>query len=218
MVDSGLHVGWTVAPGIFAVTPASGPGISQQEIDKLFTQTISQLNKTSIPYQYNSQSFPIWLQSYEAFTLPSANVSSYIIGSRLIPRSVIDKETEHFISVLQTIVQNNFIAVGNSLNVSAQNSTNMAVNPYWRQTIVHLSIGTFFDYQDFASNLKNLITKTLIPLLAELTPNGAAYLNEADFSNLTGNGCFTDRTTAYLMRSRASMTHWICSMRWDSWK
>ena len=27
MVESGLHVSWTIAPGIFAVTPASGPGI-----------------------------------------------------------------------------------------------------------------------------------------------------------------------------------------------
>jgi hypothetical protein len=183
IVDSGLHVSWTLAPGIFAVTPASGPGISQQEIDKLFEPTISQLNKTGIPYQYRSQSFSTWLQSYEAFNLPSANVSNGIIGSRLIPRPVVDEQIEDFISALQTIVQHNFIAVGNSINVPAQNSSNVAVNPYWRQTIVHLSIGTFFNYQDFASNLQNqgLMTNTLIPLLAELTPNGAAYLNEADF-------------------------------------
>lgn len=183
MVDSGLHVNWTVAPGIFTVTLASGPGVSQYEIDKLFAPTILQLNRSSIPYQYSSQSFPTWLQSFEAFILPSANVSSYIIGSRLIPRSVIDERTDDFISTLQSIVQINFIAVGNSINVSAQKSSNVAVNPYWRQTIVHLSIGTFFSYQDFASNYKNqdFMTDTLIPLLAELTPNGAAYLNEADF-------------------------------------
>lgn len=183
MVDSGLQVGWTLAPGIFAVTPASGPGLSQQEIDELFQPTILQLNKKGIPYQYRSQSFSTWLQSYEAFNLPSANVSNAIIGSRLIPRSVIDEQTEGFISALQSIVQNNFIAVGNSINVSAQKSSNVAVNPYWRQTIVHLSIGTLFNYQDFASNLQNqdLMTNTLIPLLAELTPDGAAYLNEADF-------------------------------------
>ena len=87
---NGRSGSWTLALGIFAVTLASGPGISQQEIDKLFSPTISQLNQTSIPYQYNSQSFPTWLQSFEAFNLPSANVSSYIIGSRLIASSVID--------------------------------------------------------------------------------------------------------------------------------
>lgn len=183
MVDSGLHVSWTLASGIFAVTPTSGPGISQQEIDKLFAPTISQLNQTSIPYQYNSQSCPTWLRGFEAFILPSANVSSHIIYSRLIPRSVIDVQADDFISVLQTTVQKNFIAVGNSINVSAQNSSNVAVNPYWRQTTVHLSIGTFFNYQDFASNFQNLdlMTNTLIPLLRELTPNGAVYINEADF-------------------------------------
>ncbi|OKL62125.1 hypothetical protein UA08_02184 [Talaromyces atroroseus] len=65
--------------------------------------TSSLLKKADIPYQYISQSFPTWLQSYEAFILPSANVSNAIIGSRLIPRSVIERQVEDFISALQII-------------------------------------------------------------------------------------------------------------------
>ena len=183
MVDSGLLVSWTLVPGAFLVSPASGPEVSQATIDRMFAPTLTRLNKTNIPYQYRSRSFSRWLQSYEAFNLPSANVSNSIIGSRLIPRSVIKRQVDDFISTLKTIVQNNFLAVGNSLTVSNQSSTSVAVNPYWRRTLVHLSIGTFLNYQDFDSNLQaqDLMTNTLIPLLAELTPNGAAYLNEADF-------------------------------------
>ena len=183
MVDSGLMVTWTLVPGAFFVGPASGPGVSQQTIDELFASTIAQLKKTNIPYQYGSQAFPTWLQSYQAFNLPSANVSNSIIGSRLIPRSVLEEQTEGFISALKTIVQNNFLAVGISLNVSKQKSSNVSVNPYWRQTLVHLALGTFLDYQNFAANLQNqnLMTNTLIPKLAALTPSGAAYLSEADF-------------------------------------
>lgn len=165
------------------VSPASGPGVSQQTIDGPFKGTIEHLKKADIPYQYRSQSFPTWLQSYEAFNMPSANVSNAIIGSRLIPRSVVEGQTQDFISALQTIVQHNFVAVGNSMTVSSQSSSNVSVNPYWRQTIVHLSLGTYLNYQDFSSNMQNqdIMTNTLIPLLAALTPNGAAYLNEADF-------------------------------------
>jgi hypothetical protein len=183
MVDAGLQVGWMLVPGAFIVSSASGPGVPQQTIDGLFGKTIAQLKKAEIPYQYSSQSFPTWLQSYEAFNLPSANVSNAIIGSRLIPRSVVEDQTQNLISALQTIVQHNFVAVGNSMTVSSQKSSNVSVNPYWRQTIVHLSLGTYFNYQDFVSNLQNqdIMTNTLIPLLAALTPNGAAYLNEADF-------------------------------------
>jgi hypothetical protein len=45
------------------------------------------------------------------------------------------------------------------------------------------TLGTYFDYQNFEVNFANqdLMTTTLIPKLAALTPDVGAYLNEADF-------------------------------------
>lgn len=43
--------------------------------------------------------------------------------------------------------------------------------------------GNAINYTDFAANFQNqnFITNTITSALAALTPNGAAYLNEADF-------------------------------------
>jgi hypothetical protein len=102
----------------------------------------------------------------------------------MTPRSFTSIESS--ISAIQSIVQNNFIAVGNTMNVPAQKSATVIINQYWRRKIVQMSISTFFKYQTFMSNLQSpdLLTKTLTPFLAHLTPNVAAYLKAADFQQL----------------------------------
>jgi len=185
MVDSGLQVVWTVVPGAFLVTPAIGVGIEQSTIDSVFQKTLNSLTAVGIPYSYASSSYSSFLSSYQATILSaSANVSNSVLGGRLMNRAVVQNSTDEFISVLQNTVSNNYVLTGVTLDVSkAVSVAPVSVNPYWRETIFNAVLGTYFNYDDFQSNfaLQDFMTETIIPSLAAITPNGAAYLNEADF-------------------------------------
>ncbi|KAF2199991.1 hypothetical protein GQ43DRAFT_374931 [Delitschia confertaspora ATCC 74209] len=77
------------------------------------------------------------------------------------------------------------MVVGISFNVakSVPFPDAVAANPYWRQTMIHFSIGTFLNYQDFDANRRDQVrmTNEILPKLERLTPRGAAYLNEANY-------------------------------------
>jgi hypothetical protein len=84
-----LQVTFTVAPGAFVVAPATGINVTKQSLDAQFQPILTQLTNNGLPYQYLSQQFPSFLESYRAMNLPSANVSNAILGGRLLPRLVV---------------------------------------------------------------------------------------------------------------------------------
>ncbi|CAG8975654.1 hypothetical protein HYALB_00008413 [Hymenoscyphus albidus] len=183
MTDAGLEVIWTVLPGTFVVSPATAPGLTKEELNELFGSSLSQLKESNVSYNYQSALYQTFLDSYSATVLPSSNISNSIIGSRMIPRSVVEDNLPAFVTAIQDIIASNFLFVGLTLNVSHQNPDAVAANSYWRKTLTLGTLGTFFDYQNFEANFanQNTMTNTLIPKLAALTPNEAAYLTEGDF-------------------------------------
>lgn len=184
MVDAGLQITFTVAPGAFLVSPATGVGMTKATIDALFQPTLARLTEGGLPYQYQSQEFSNFLQSYQTMNLPSANVSDSILGGRFLPRSVVGENIDAFMAAVRSISDANYLFVGIGLDVSKHPANNVTVNPYWRETLIASVMGTFFNYQNFDANLANqkFMTNTLIPKLSALTGEPpAAYLNEADF-------------------------------------
>jgi len=185
MTDAGLQVIWTIFPGAFSVSPATGPDVSKAKMDQLFNSTLTQLTKSNITYQYQSFSYPTYLASFNAMNLPSSEVANTIIGGRLIPRTVVTESLDAFISTIRSTVDTYFnVFAGITLNVSHHDPSAVAVNPFWRNSIISAVVGSLFDYQDFDANFvnQNLLTKTLLPAFSKLA-NGTsgAYLNEADF-------------------------------------
>ncbi|KAI9649057.1 hypothetical protein NHQ30_001624 [Ciborinia camelliae] len=185
MVDSGLQIVWTIGSGFFLVSPVTGLDVPQDTIDSLFAPTLSALTAADIPYAYASSVSTSFLTYYESAAF-GANVSNANTGGRLLPRSVVQNDTDSFISVLQTIAENNYLMAGVTLDVNktlVPGAPEISVNPYWRKTLMNAVYGTYLNYTDFEANFRsqNFITNTIGPALAALTPNGAAYLNEADF-------------------------------------
>lgn len=184
MVDTGLQVIFYLVPGAFVVSPATGAGIPKATTDELFDPMLAKLNQEGIVYQYDSREFDSFLDSYTAMNLPSANVSEAILGGRLLPRSSVEEDIEHFMAALRAISENNSVLAGIALNVSQTSADKFAANPYWRKTLIVGVLGSFYDYGNFEANLKaqNFMTDTLIPGLDVLTKGeAAAYLNEANF-------------------------------------
>lgn len=185
MVDSGLQIVWTIGPGFFLVSPVTGLDIPQATIDNLFSETLATLTAAEIPYNYASTVSTSFLTYYKSAGF-GANVSNHNTGGRLIPRSVVQNSSDSFVSVLQTVVENGYLMAGVTLDVNktvVPGAPEISVNPYWRKTLMNAVYGTAMNYTDFAANFRNqdFITNTITPALAALTPNGAAYLSEADF-------------------------------------
>ena len=184
MVDAGAVVIWLVTPQVFLVGPATAPGVSKADLDKLFQPVFDNLQGNAVPYDYMSQEYPTYLQSYNAMNAPW-NVSQNQLGGRLIPRSLIEEDNESFMAALRNIVDSGIIFSGVSFNVTKGVSSPDAIgaNPYWRQTLFSAVLGTPYSFTDEPANIRyqKQMTDELLPQLERLTPNGAAYLNEADF-------------------------------------
>jgi FAD binding domain/Berberine and berberine like len=184
LVDAGAVVIWLITPQAFLVMPATAPGMSKADLDELLEPTLARLNKHGIPHTYFSQEFPTFLQSYNAMT-SRWNVSDYQLGGRLIPRSLVMKNNDALVAAIRSIVDAGTIISGVSVNVARGVAAPdaVAVNPYWRRTIFMAVLGTPYSFNDWEANLRyqQKMTNELLPQLGRLTPNGGAYLSEADF-------------------------------------
>ncbi|TGO42595.1 hypothetical protein BHYA_0007g00740 [Botrytis hyacinthi] len=185
MADRGLQIIWTIGPGFFLISPVTGLDIAQDTIDGLFSPVLSALDKAEIPYAYASSVSSSFLEYYNSANF-GANVSNANTAGRLLPRSVVQNDTDSFISALQTTVDNVYLMAGVTLEVNKTvlpNAPELSLNPYWRKTLLNAVFGTYLNYTDFSANFQsqNFMTNTIGPALAALTPNGAVYLNEADF-------------------------------------
>lgn len=183
LVDAGVFAVWVVAPFGFLLMPATAPDLHQKDLDKLLEPFTEKLNTLGLQYQYTSWEKPTFLSNYNSQT-SSWNVSDYNLGGRLIPRSLIEQNPQGFVDAVRFIGSQTIMS-GVTFNVAkgVASPDDVAVNPYFRKALVSVSVGTPINYTDFSATLtgQDLITNVLLPKLAALTPNGGAYLNEADF-------------------------------------
>ena len=115
---------------------------------------------------------------------PATPTAEIQIGSRLIPRSLVEQDNPALTAAFRVITERGGGASGLALNASnpAFSSPYNSVNPVWRSVLFDMVLYTIYNYTDFNTDLANqqLITDVLVPQLEALTPGGGAYLNEAD--------------------------------------
>lgn len=179
--DAGAIAIWFATAQAFEVETLFAPGLNQTALDALMKPVLDKLDTLGIAYAYASEEHPSFLEGFLA--QPSVTVSSLNIGGRLIPRTLIDGNNTALMSAVRYILEAGAVFSGVSFNVSRSSGDSVAANPYWRDAAFDAVIGTSFDWTDWDANIEsaNSITNDLLPQLEALTPNGAAYLNEADF-------------------------------------
>ncbi|PWY82102.1 FAD binding domain protein [Aspergillus heteromorphus CBS 117.55] len=181
LTDLGGVAIWEVANGTFQVYPTTLPGGTKEQLQGLMQDTLDILNDNHMPYAYNIIQYDSFYDSFTDMS-PWTTVTEYQLGGRLIPRTVVDNNLPALINALRSITGYGAIISGISLNVSRVDVPNNAVTPSWRDAQIDIVLGTAFDYYNRTHDIVNqrLMTDTLLPLLATLTPEGGAYLNEAD--------------------------------------
>lgn len=183
LVDAGAFVVWVAAPFGFMLMPAIAPDTHQEDLDDLIQPFTDKLAELGLEYQYSSYEKPTFLSNYNAQTA-SWNVSDYNLGGRLIPRSILDENPEGLLEAVR-FISSQTIMSGVTFNVAngVSSPDEVAVNPYFREALISISVGTTINYTDWSATLagQDQITNIFLAKLASITPNGAAYLNEADF-------------------------------------
>ncbi|KAI0896946.1 FAD-binding domain-containing protein [Annulohypoxylon nitens] len=183
LVDAGIFALWVVSPSGFSLMPAFAPGLHKNDLDKLLQPVIDDMNQLGLNYTYSSTENDTFLSTYDA--LPTKwNVSDYNSGGRLIPRDLVTNNTDALLKAIREIGTEN-ILTGVSFNVKngVSSPDEVAVNPYFREALFDVFLAIPINYTNWDENIRgeDEMTHQLLPLLEALTPNGGAYLNEADF-------------------------------------
>jgi hypothetical protein len=184
MVDAGIVAIFLLSPQFFLLSPVVAPGVNKTTLDSFLQPTINKLKQYSIPYQYYSNDFPSFYTEYKQMNQPF-DVANYQLGGRLIPRSLVNTNNNGLASAIRSIIESGTLFSGQAFNVKKFNKPDaIGLNPYWRDSIFDAVVGLPFNYTDQAVNIENQkrMTNELLPKLEALTPNGGAYLNEADFN------------------------------------
>ncbi|KAI3390268.1 hypothetical protein diail_10732, partial [Diaporthe ilicicola] len=184
IVDAGATVYWQVIPGNRFMMPQSYlPNGTAQDLERLLQPTLVALNQSGITYAFASKNYPAFQDAFYTMN-PEMNITEMNIGGRLIPRSLVSSKssTARLSGAIKYILRNNGVFAGVSQNASTPPTSTNSVHPYWRQTIFLAFFGIMYDQYNLTANhvAQQTVTNVLVPALAELTPNGAAYLNEAD--------------------------------------
>ncbi|KAF2759926.1 FAD-binding domain-containing protein [Pseudovirgaria hyperparasitica] len=181
LADAGAFVAWVAAPFGLLMSPAMGPGIHKEELDLLIKPTLDKMSDLKQEFSYSSTEYSSFLPGYDSLT-STWNVSDYNVAGRLIPRSLVEEDTPALVEVIRYISEQT-ISTGVTFNVNQSGPYNVSANPYWRKSLFGMVVGTPINYTDYSKTIagQDLITNDLLPRIAEITPNGGAYLNEADF-------------------------------------
>ncbi|KAI1652573.1 hypothetical protein F4813DRAFT_377667 [Daldinia decipiens] len=194
VLEAGGTIYWQVLPGnIFRMPQSYLPNGTAQDLEQLLQPTLKLLDQSGISYAFSSRDFPNFQDAFYEM-VPETNVTEINLGGRLIPRYLLASEISaaSLTSAIKSIINNGGILAGVSMDVSRPPSSSNAVHPGWRESAFLAFLGTIYNRYNMTSNVVNqrLVTNTLLPILEEITPGGAAYLNEADINQPNWHNVF----------------------------
>ncbi|KAL1304334.1 hypothetical protein AAFC00_000735 [Neodothiora populina] len=185
IVDAGVMSVWYFTNESFSISPLTGPKVTAAQLKTLLSPLTTKLDSLNITYTSYIGEFDTYMKHFSSMFSPiEVGIAQY--GGRLIPRSLIQRNNTGFTEAVRFINEKGGQCIGVGVNASLARSGNPvnSVNPAWRKTLIDLTLTTPWNFtapwEEMIAN-QDLMTDVFIPKLAELTPNGSAYINEADF-------------------------------------
>ncbi|PNP44323.1 hypothetical protein TGAMA5MH_03929 [Trichoderma gamsii] len=188
MIDQGAMVVYLMNNQILEVKPITVWNSTADYVENTvlapFTALLSQLGVPAT-IKYTELSY---FDHYSTYMGPlpygSLDVGDFNYGSRLIPRSVLVNNNDGLQAVIQNLTAQGVVMAGSSANYARPAGVNNAVLPAWRNTTIHLQIGTPWNNTAPFSQMiadQNTITHEYMPQLEAVTPGSGIYMNEGDF-------------------------------------
>ncbi|KAJ7301702.1 FAD-binding domain-containing protein [Mycena albidolilacea] len=167
------------------------------------------------------------------FTADDAAGNDMVVGSRLIPASVLRERPDTVGKVYEQLLDAGALEVASFVvaggQVAANADISSAVHPAWRTAKTHLLTGNFWTDQTPLAEidvLRRNFQTTQLTIMEQLSgKNGAAYSNEADVNEPHFQTTFFGLNYAKLTRIKAKydpddlfiVMAGVGSERWDEW-
>ena len=192
--NKGVELTYALSNASFYINFLTWVGHTADEVTNLLAPFTDYLSANGISYTPVITDDPTYYGHYSRFT-PALPYGIYevneIIGGRLIPYSVVEKNNSELTAALRNITSDPEW----SLNGVAANTTHArvgnqpgdnAVLPAWRDNLVFYNIVRVWDPKSPLADLQQYehqMTNDKVPQLERLTPGGGTYINEGDFNN-----------------------------------
>ncbi|KAI1485515.1 FAD binding domain protein [Biscogniauxia mediterranea] len=195
--EGGNTIAYSLTNNAFGIYNLAAPGKSATEVHSLLGPFLEDLDTLGIPYNCSTHESATFLDQLRLDYGPFPNgpfQTSALIGSRLIPRSVLldAAENDALTQVLRdTASGSEFVMLMQSLRVGGSESlavspvADNAVLPAWRTTALHAIVTAPWDWNVSRAEMQrreNVLSRDIIPALQAVTPGSGTYLNEANFA------------------------------------
>ncbi|KAH7318998.1 hypothetical protein BKA65DRAFT_599150 [Rhexocercosporidium sp. MPI-PUGE-AT-0058] len=209
IVDSGAVALFAVTNGTF-LAYVTAPSHTEAQIASQLKFITGFLDSKNATYTLKITSDPSYFDHFVRFYGPLPGgiwETSHLISSRLIPRSVVRNQNSAITNLYRDIVKDgDWIVSGIVLNASHKVAGNKpgrnAVNPAWRQALVHTIVYSVWDWEAPISVMQareDHLTNYISPSLEALTPSSGTYLNEANFGQKNWQDVFYGNNYARLL-------------------
>ncbi|TDZ67337.1 FAD-linked oxidoreductase ZEB1 [Colletotrichum trifolii] len=193
MTDQGAMVVFVYSSAIFAINPLTAYNKTAEEAKAILQPFLDVLADLAIPYSSSATNYSTYRDHYDKWMgpLPYGHVvvESYNFGSRLVPRSVLGDTTARsaYVDAIRYGADNyGVLSAGVALNASAPIGVDNAVNPHWRNAVIHVQYSTAWsndpaNWEQMITDQKRM-TDDIMPPIEAATPGSGNYVNEADFN------------------------------------
>ena len=215
IVDSGATAVYIMTPAAFQIASLTAPGKSVAEVNAMLDPFTKRLTELGITYTCNLTYESTFLGHYTKYFGPlpyGQYATAQLLGGRLVPRSVVEKNNDGLTAVIRDIVEHSaFYVAATALGVN-QNSKKIkavsanAVLPAWRDALLTVLVPSPWDFtlpRSVEEQRETQLTDSLIPKLTAVTPNSGTYMNEADFHLATWKEDFYGENYAKLRAIKA---------------
>ena len=192
IIDGGAVVLYEITNSSLAMY-LTAPNQNPSQIRSSLSYITNHLGNHSIPYALSITTDPTYFDYFQRYYGPLPDgiwQVAHLIGSRLIPRSVVAANSTALTDIYRNVTANgDWEIVSIALNVSHAVAGNVpsanAINPAWRDALLHTLAYSAWDWtapEGVMAAREDVLTNQIEPMLDALTPGSGTYLNEANFN------------------------------------
>ncbi|KAA8910824.1 hypothetical protein FN846DRAFT_938100 [Sphaerosporella brunnea] len=196
--DQGIYSYWNIFPSYtvkgaqtFTMQPYFAVGKTVAQVNALLQSLVDTASAHGITIHPNTVHYPSFYEGWKA-GFPKETVGLYTSqpGSRLFPRANWANDTwDTTFDAIRQVVSASFMIgfnIAPSLTAGGVTEDENAVNPAWRNTVLHAIAGVMWDasIRNFTliREYQRNFTHGPMQLWRDLTPGSGAYLGEADIN------------------------------------
>jgi hypothetical protein len=178
-----------VGPGayMFNMAPWFAPGMSVEELKELVAPLFAEWDKIGVEYKPVYHEYDDFYDAWDnSFPLEPWGSTTIRQASRLFPRENWESESKlnaTFEAIKSTVEEGNYIIAFN-IAAGPEGYPDTAVNPAWRNTVMHAICAVFWGAEDDEATKKAASDKLTFDWMKrwrDVSPGAGAYMSESDY-------------------------------------